>query len=52
MTARLTWRPKRGQADCFDGYSGLRAKHEKNVVRKWPAPVSEDLPSEHDRSEE
>lgn len=30
----------------------LQRKQDKNVARKWPKPVSEDLPVEHDRTGE
>ncbi len=32
--------------------AGICAKQEKNEKRTWPAPISEDLPVEHDRSGE
>lgn len=30
----------------------LQAKQDKNLARKWPKPTSEDVPVEHDRSED
>jgi hypothetical protein len=37
---------------ALDFIRDIRAKHAKNEARTWPAPVSEDLPIEHNRSGE